>query len=275
MPYSSFFRRAVALIIDMLIVSLPAMFVFAPMVALQAVVLGVTPQASATQTGLLGATVFSWQIVTLVLAWLYFAFWESGSKQSTWGKRIMGIKVVGADGGRMGFGRATARFFCKSILSPLFFQIGFIMAAFTNRKRALHDMVVETYVVKKDFEPGQELPETKTRWFWMILACALWILFSLTGGWVTSRLTLTPTQVAANKAVTRLTHLAQDGLGLRTPAREEGATYFYNEDGYRAVVVDPVSNNKFTLFIKNGATQPCCEAFPFGDCATTGYAECQ
>ena len=275
MPYSGFFRRAIALIIDVIIVSLPAMFVFAPMVALQTVVLQATPSSSTVQTSLLGATIFSWQLVTLVLAWLYFACWESGAKQSTWGKRIMGIKVVGEDGGRIGFGRATARFFCKSILSPIFFQIGFIMAAFTNRKRALHDMIAETYVVKKDFEPGQELPETKTRWLWLILVCVLWGLFSLGTGWVTSRLTLSPTQVVANNAASRLSNFVLDGRGLRTPLREEGVTYFYNDDGYRAVVVDPVTNNKFTLFVKNGATQACCEAFPFGDCAATGFDECK
>lgn len=275
MPYSGFFRRALALMIDIIIVSLPAIFVFAPMVALQAVMLGANPQGSTTQTSLLAVTVFSWQAVTLVLAWLYFAFWESGAKQSTWGKRMLGIKVVGEDGGRISFGRATARFFCKSFLSPLFFQIGFIMAAFTNCKRALHDMIVETYVVNKGFEKGQELPETKTHWFWLILVCVLWGLFSLGAGWISSRFALTPTQVVANNAASRLANFSQDGRGLRTPLREQGVTYFYNDDGYRAVVVDPVTNNKFTLFVKNGATQPCCEAFPFGDCATTGFDECK
>ena len=275
MPYSGFFRRALAFIIDMLIVSLPTMFVFGPMVALQAVSMGGTPEnLSAVQTALLGATVLSWQLVTLVLAWLYFAFWESGSKQSTWGKRILGIKVVGADGGRIGFGRATARFFCKT-LSYLLFYIGFIMAAFTNRKRALHDMIVETYVVKKDFEQGQELPETKTHWLWLILVCVLWVLFLLTTGWFSARASLSATQVAANNAASRLDKFAQDGRGLNTPLREQGVTYFYNEDGYRAVVVDPASNNKFTLFMQNGAIRACCEAFPFGDCATTGFDECK
>lgn len=275
MPYSGFFRRAIALIIDLFIVSLPTMFLFAPITALQAVMLQTSPTQSTAQTALLGATLLSWQVVFIVLAWLYFAFWESGAKQSTWGKRLMGIKVVGASGERIGFGRATARFFCKSFLSPLFFQIGYIMAAFTNRKRALHDMIVETYVVEKEYEAGQELPETKTRWFWLILVCALWVLFSLVGGWLSSRLTLSPTQVAANDAVNHLSAYVQEGLGLRAPQREQGVTYFYNEDGYRAVVIDPVSNNKFTLFWKNGATQACCEAFPFGDCAATGFEECK
>ena len=192
---------------------------------------------------------FSWQLITLVLMWLYFALWESGAKQSTWGKRLLGIKVIGADGGRISFGRATARFFCKFV-SYVILYIGFIMAAFTNCKRTLHDMIAETYVVKKSFEQGQELPETKTHW-----GC--------------------PTQLAANNAANRLEQLSKEGLGLRAPQREQGVTYFYNEDGYRAVVTDPTSNNKFTIFMQNGSSQACCEAFPFGDCKATGFTDCK
>jgi len=274
MPYSGFFRRAFALIIDILIVFLPTLFVFGPMVTFQVVTSGGPQNLSAVQAGALGATFFSWQIVTIVLLWLYFAFWESGAKQSTWGKRLFGIKVVGADGGRIGFGRATARFFAK-ILSHVLLDIGFIIAPFTNRKRALHDMIAETYVVKKSFEQGQDLPDTKTHWLWLILACIVWGLFILASGCFTAKATLTPTQVAANNAAERLEQFAEEGLGLRTPLREQGATYFYNDDGYRAVVVDPSSNHKFTLFMQNGSTQACCEAFPFGDCTTTGFDDCK
>lgn len=275
MPYSGFWRRAFAFIIDLMIVFLPTFFVFGPMVAFQAVVGGGTPQALSTlQVGALGLTVFSWQLITLVLMWLYFALWESGAKQSTWGKRLLGIKVIGADGGRISFGRATARFFSKFI-SYIILYIGFIMAAFTNRKRTLHDMIAETYVVKRSFEQGQELPETKTRWGWMILICTLWILFLLSFGLFTAHMTLTPTQLAANNAANRLEQLAKEGLGLRTPQREQGVTYFYNEDGYRAVVTDPTSNNKFTIFMQNGSSQACCETFPFGDCKATGFTDCK
>ena len=274
MPYSGFFRRAFAFIIDLMIVFLPTLLVFGPMVTFQVIMGGGPKNLSALQAGVLGATVFSWQLIVLILMWLYFAIWESGPKQSTWGKRLLGIKVVGADGGRISFARATGRFFSK-ILSYAIFYIGFIMAAFTNRKRALHDMIAETYVVKKSFEQGQELPQTKTHWLWLILACALWMLVVLTSSWFTAKMALGPTQAAASNAASRLEQFAQEGLGLRAPLREEGVTYFYNEDGYRAVVVDPASNNKFTLFLQNGATQACCEAFPFGDCTTTGFADCK
>ena len=275
MIYAGFWRRAVAFILDMLIVALPTTLVFGPMVALEAFSLGINPNnISAMQAGLLGATIFSWQLISLVLTWLYFAFWESGKKQSTWGKRLLGIKVVGTTGGRISFARATGRFFAKT-LSYLIFYIGFIMAAFTGRKRALHDMIAETYVVKKDYEEGQELPQTPSHLLALFIVCAAWVLFILAISVMSAKLTQTPTQLAAANAADFMEDLAQKGSGLNAPLRTDAATFFYTPDGYRAVVTDPVSNNKFTLFLQKGTNKTCCQAFPFGDCKETGLKECK
>jgi uncharacterized RDD family membrane protein YckC len=56
--------------------------------------------------------------------------------------------VTGIDGGRISFARATGRHFAKYI-SAFLLGIGFIMAAFTAKKQALHDMIAETLVVKR------------------------------------------------------------------------------------------------------------------------------
>jgi uncharacterized RDD family membrane protein YckC len=85
--------------------------------------------------------------LTLTLAWLYFAKLESGPARATYGKRVMGLRVTDLAGERIGFGRATGRFFGKFV-SGLTFYIGFIMAAFTERKQALHDMIAGTLVVR-------------------------------------------------------------------------------------------------------------------------------
>ena len=89
------------------------------------------------------------------------------------------------------------------------------------------------------------------------------------------KLAQTPTQLAAANAAAFMEDLAQKGTGLNAPVRAEGVTYFYTPDGYRAVVTDPVSNNKFTLFLQNGTNETCCQAFPFGDCVETGLPECK
>ena len=83
MIYAGFWRRLAAFIIDALIVSIPVTLIFGPMVAVETVSLGITDPTkfSPMQAGLLGATVFSWQVVLLVVMWLYFAFLESGKKE--------------------------------------------------------------------------------------------------------------------------------------------------------------------------------------------------
>ncbi len=73
---------------------------------------------------------------------------ESSSKQATLGKMALGIIVTDVNGERIGFGRATGRFFGK-IVSGMIFYIGYIMAGFTDRKQALHDMMAGTLVVNK------------------------------------------------------------------------------------------------------------------------------
>jgi uncharacterized RDD family membrane protein YckC len=84
----------------------------------------------------------------MVLTWFYFAKLESGPHQATYGKRALGLKVTNLSGEPIGFGQASGRFFGK-IVSGMTFYIGFIMAGFTQRKQALHDLIAGTLVVKK------------------------------------------------------------------------------------------------------------------------------
>lgn len=87
-------------------------------------------------------------LLGMVISWLYSALMESSSTQATLGKMAVGIYVTDLDGQRITFGRATARFFAK-ILSTLILFIGFIMVAFTERKQGLHDIVAGTLVLRK------------------------------------------------------------------------------------------------------------------------------
>ncbi len=86
-------------------------------------------------------------LLSLAVAWLYFALMESSERGATVGKMAMGLRVVTNDGKRLSFMNATGRYFAK-ILSAIIFCIGFIMIAFTDRKRGLHDMIANTLVIK-------------------------------------------------------------------------------------------------------------------------------
>lgn len=79
--------------------------------------------------------------------WIYEAVMESSSKQATLGKMALGLKVTDEQGRRISFVRATGRYFSK-IISGMILCIGYIMAGFTARKQALHDMIAGTLVTR-------------------------------------------------------------------------------------------------------------------------------
>lgn len=85
---------------------------------------------------------------SLIVTWFYYAILESSSGQATFGKRAFGIKVVDLSGKRISFGRATGRYISK-LLSYLTLFIGFLMAGWTARKQALHDMTSSCLVVAR------------------------------------------------------------------------------------------------------------------------------
>ena len=86
-------------------------------------------------------------VAFLVVPWLYEALMLSNEPRATLGKMALGMVVTDVHGERLTFGRATGRHFAK-YLSAFIFCIGFIMAAFTARKQALHDMIADTLVMR-------------------------------------------------------------------------------------------------------------------------------
>lgn len=78
---------------------------------------------------------------------VYFSVLESGGSQATIGKRLLGLKVTDALGGRISFSRGLGRFFAK-LLSFIPFGVGFVMAIFTDRHRAWHDLLAKTFVLR-------------------------------------------------------------------------------------------------------------------------------
>ncbi len=86
--------------------------------------------------------------LSIIWSWLYFAMMESSAKQATLGKMATGLVVTDENDNRLTFGRATARYFAKW-LSSMILMIGYIMAAFTNKRQALHDMIAGTVVYQR------------------------------------------------------------------------------------------------------------------------------
>jgi uncharacterized RDD family membrane protein YckC len=87
--------------------------------------------------------------LALVVFWLYFAPLESSRLQASLGKRLLGLRVTDLDERRLSFLRATGRFLGK-LLSVATLLIGFLLAAFTARRQALHDLVAGCLVLRRE-----------------------------------------------------------------------------------------------------------------------------
>ncbi len=142
--YAGFGKRFVAALIDILVTTLLGALSGGFLGFIYSVVL----QISYGSTGTMAGARIVGQIAGVVSGWLYFAFFESSSKQATLGKMALGIKVTDLNGKPIGFWTATVRHFGK-ILSTLILFIGFIMIVFTRQKQGLHDMMAGCLVVNK------------------------------------------------------------------------------------------------------------------------------
>ncbi len=138
---AGFLRRWAALFLDGLIL-------FIPLVAIGVVLVlafGIKVEDQTSGPGVADALIY---LLYFICAPIYYAGMESSSWQATLGKRALGIKVTDLQGRRLSFGHALGRWFAAA-LSYLTLYIGFLMAAVTERKRALHDFVAGTEVVDK------------------------------------------------------------------------------------------------------------------------------
>jgi uncharacterized RDD family membrane protein YckC len=99
-----------------------------------------------------GVMAATW-VVTLLLNWLYFTLLESSGRQATVGKMALGIVVTDLNDARISFAKANARFWSQVLLGLvwLVLVVGYIMAGFTEKKQALHDLVASTLVVNRDY----------------------------------------------------------------------------------------------------------------------------
>ena len=147
--YGGFWIRFVAKIIDNLIVL--------AMIIACMVILGVILTASGIKlvpdpnnqkelpTGMM-IMIFSYYGLAFGLNLLYNILLVA-KYGATWGKMALGLKVVKDDGGKVSGGRATGRAFAEMV-SGMTMLIGYIIAAFDQEKRSLHDHICSTRVIK-------------------------------------------------------------------------------------------------------------------------------
>lgn len=153
--YAGFWLRFVAYLIDGVIIGFAILVLFVPLfflmggvAMLEALPRGHVERFEPGQWMAFLSLVFTLVAFSSIAKWLYFAYLESGEKQATLGKQALGIYVTDLAGQRITFGRATGRFFAKIVTSLIPFGIGYMMAGFTERRQALHDMIASTLVLR-------------------------------------------------------------------------------------------------------------------------------
>jgi uncharacterized RDD family membrane protein YckC len=121
--YSNFWIRFVAYIID-------------------AILVGFLTGALARFGGASGA------IGSIFITGVYYVIMETSDYQGTLGKMAMGLKVTDLEGNKLTYQKSIFRFLA-TFLSKITILIGYIIAAFTEKKQALHDIIAGTLVIKK------------------------------------------------------------------------------------------------------------------------------
>jgi len=145
-----------------------------------------------------------WKLVWVAAYVVYETVFSSGGR-ATLGKWLMNIRVRAADGGDLSVGKA----FIRSVayfLSSATLNLGYILALFTNNKRALHDLVAGSRVVsikeRGDVAAG------------LVLAVSWGLMAIFLGSWLNKTvLRITPSEkrqiVTAHRTISKLAKLEE------------------------------------------------------------------
>jgi len=148
--YAGFWLRFVAKLIDyvvMRIVTLPLEFL--PIGMMSSLPKDPSTWVNVLTPDALLSAVMPMFFITVVLWVLYIGFFL-GRFGATPGKLALGLKVVREDGSAIEYGRAFGRALAE-ILSLVMCFIGYIISAFDAQKRALHDHIASTRVIRTRF----------------------------------------------------------------------------------------------------------------------------
>ena len=139
--YAGFWLRAFALVIDIVVLAIPV-------VACESLIRSANPSTANEEV------IWVAELLKLAVWAVYFTTLHTICG-ATIGKRALRIRVIDAEGNFPSFSRSLLRFF-SCILSAVPIFIGFFMAGFTLRKRALHDYIAGTTVIRTLAKPSKQ-----------------------------------------------------------------------------------------------------------------------
>jgi uncharacterized RDD family membrane protein YckC len=140
--YGGFWRRVVAKIVDAIATGVVGFFI--NLLIRQMFGAGAIPQQG--NMGVFWLMLGIQQVVGITIGLSYEILFIR-KFDATPGKLAMGMKLLRTDGSRLTVGRIIGRYFANWV-SGLTIGIGYVIAAFDEEKRALHDYICDTRVIK-------------------------------------------------------------------------------------------------------------------------------
>lgn len=148
--YAGFWLRVVAFVIDSIVLSVLYLLVIIPLYDSL-----LPPPAIDPDSPMQAPTFFEQvlrpdvsQLVLIVVSIMYYAIMEASRHQASLGKLALELKVTDTDGGRLSLSKSVLRNASK-LLSASLLLVGYLVAAFTRRKQALHDLIAGAFVLKR------------------------------------------------------------------------------------------------------------------------------
>lgn len=165
-----------------------------------------------------------------IIGWGYLIFMVY-KYEATFGKKLVGIKVVSDKSERLTLGQVILRETVGKIVSSMTLMIGYIMAGFTERKQALHDKIASTTVVYKD-------PNKKVA-VWVIIIALIFPLIAIIG--ILASIVLVSLNTARSKARDAFARASLNSIVT------EAIIYYDNQNsflGFKAVAKPSSCNNE-------------------------------
>ncbi len=145
--YAGFWPRVGAKIIDIIIISIVNAIAGGLIGGVMGALLASRMQDQSQAVGVIVAIQVVAQIVGLLIG-IFYSVYFIRKQDATPGKRILGLKVLRADGSSLSKARIVGRYFSE-IVSGMIICIGYLMVAFDKEeRRALHDRMCDSRVVK-------------------------------------------------------------------------------------------------------------------------------
>lgn len=146
MRYAGFWWRFLGALIDGVILGTVSRILQYAMFPSMGVITATPPSAGFEALGP-ALAILGWAMLLSTAITVTYSTWFMGALGATPGMMALGLKVVRPDGSAIGYGRAFARYFA-ALLSSLILFIGYLLIVFDPEKRALHDMICDTRVIK-------------------------------------------------------------------------------------------------------------------------------